>query len=68
MQSIELKPCPFCSGNAKMRIDTAFGRSEVTVECENCGARCGYVKESVAYCATEKAAANWNRRSNNEPE
>ena len=61
-REIELKPCPFCGGEAKMRIETAFGRSSVTIECENCGARCGYVNESVAYCATDKAAENWNRR------
>lgn len=62
MDELKLRNCPFCGGNAKMRIEAAFGRRSATVECENCGARCGYVEESINYCATEKVAENWNRR------
>lgn len=70
--SEELKPCPFCGGEAKL-ITTEFDRKTIAikVECQSCSARAG------GFCATvfdnknalenidnsrEKAIEAWNRR------
>lgn len=59
---IELKPCPFCGGDAT----TVFYTGYIYVSCENCGATSEMVKVSKEYCAAEKEAAEaWNRRAEN---
>ena len=49
---IELKPCPFCNGKAKM-----MGITFVYVKCLNCGV------ETMGYKEEEDAAFAWNQRA-----
>lgn len=52
--SDELKPCPFCGGEAKCEIQD--GEMFYFVECVDCGnATCGWVYES-------RAIEKWNAR------
>lgn len=57
----ELKPCPFCGGKAKSRVDYKKETEtyEWIVECIICSARTGFRKE------LEDAVEAWNRRANN---
>lgn len=64
MSDMELKPCPFCGGTAKVEL---FNRPmavkmSARVVCEICGAKSESIDENVGYCAKEKAAEAWNRR------
>lgn len=52
---IELKPCPFCGGEAELVIDEPF-RGFTFVECHECGARGSISKEREAIKA-------WNTRA-----
>lgn len=69
---IELKPCPFCGGEAKEKTfrseQTIFCRSRTFIyyECERCEARTKAFPESVEYGAKAKAAEAWNRRPEDE--
>lgn len=58
---MELKPCPFCGGTAKMKFgpDSVY----VYVECAVCGARAHIKEQSVKYCAMDEAEKAWNRRA-----
>lgn len=48
----ELKPCPFCGGEAKA---TEYAKQDYTIECKKCGAEIGWrPKASAIRC--------WNRR------
>lgn len=47
---IELKPCPFCGGNAYI------GNGRTWVRCVECGAETG------CYDTEEEAIEAWNRR------
>lgn len=51
----ELKPCPFCGGNAKFRSDFCYGR-KYHVECEDCGVK------SPHKLISEDAIRAWNER------
>lgn len=63
---IQLKPCPFCGGKAKMEdwddqwIDWKYG---TTIHCESCGAG---ISEVIAYGEDfhERAVKKWNTRAN----
>lgn len=55
----ELKPCPFCGGDAKEFTGEDAKPYRWTVECENCGAHVG---EETRY----KARLKWNRRAGEE--
>lgn len=59
----ELKPCPFCGGEARQHAAFACGASDmvgVYVECDGCGA-CS--KTAWGEGAQERSAAAWNSRA-----
>lgn len=63
----ELKPCPFCGGDAKLKTDTRYPRpaceprKAFEIVCQNPECIIGFVDEK--YFLTEKQAIEaWNRR------
>lgn len=56
MHEIELKPCPFCGGDAEMRHGKHQGLDTCYVGCLYCGARSDYEH------GEENAAELWNGR------
>lgn len=65
---IELKPCPFCGGEAEYVYRAGIliaALCPVVVKCKECGAVTAYVDASTEYCAKDKAAELWNRRTEN---
>lgn len=52
----ELRPCPFCGGDAKEFTGEDAAPHRWTVECDSCGAHVG---SDTRY----KARAKWNRRA-----
>lgn len=56
MGDMELKPCPFCGGDAKEFTGEDAAPHRWTVECDSCGAHVG---SDTRY----KARAKWNRRT-----
>lgn len=69
MSMNELKPCPFCGGEAEyvVRRDGMLIATlcPVAVKCKECGAVAAYVEASTEYCAKDKATELWNRRVEN---
>ena len=53
----ELKPCPFCGGEARL-IEAECGTTIHAVECVLCQAKIGWFDEK------ERAIEAWNNRSN----
>lgn len=58
--SVNLKPCPFCGGEAELFVreftDAEANFGNATVDCSECG--CGF-----GYCCTEaEAITAWNTR------
>lgn len=60
----ELKPCPFCGGEAKISKDAYFGDVYCWVECRVCKSRTSNIHQNIAYCAYDQAAELWNARVN----
>lgn len=61
-----LKPCPFCGGQAKPIIEENAWDSYVFVECQKCGATTkkeDYVFEFEEPGAMSRAVESWNRRA-----
>ena len=58
----ELKPCPFCGGEADSPVATAFTRDgtgyEFYVQCDKCCAKADFF-----YNTPDEATAAWNRRA-----
>lgn len=55
LKMIEIKNCPFCSGEARIK---RCGSGYFKVVCDQC-------KTGTAHCASiESAVKKWNRRSN----
>ena len=66
MANIELKPCPFCGGSARMRkVMRVNGKPPYyEVLCDDTTERhCGVAPLSDKYADAESAAAAWNRRA-----
>lgn len=77
IKDIKLKPCPFCGGEAELKLNGNLGFTtedptlaySVYVYCRNCEARTKNIYRAVNYNALEVAASQWNlrmSRDNNE--
>ena len=72
MKETELKPCPFCGGNAELYDDTECGGFGLYVKrffviCEECHASGGEANDYVDKGNLKKLAIKrWNRRTDNE--
>ena len=60
----ELKPCPFCGGNAAVYVDVG-----VKVICQNCHIQTEPLKDMISACgvwgnATKSVVDAWNGRVN----
>ena len=65
---IDLKPCPFCGGEAKPLVRKQKGKKQVSIKCKACNARSGVVILDVwedSAPAVEDVAKYWNRRTDN---
>ena len=76
----ELKPCPFCGGEAEIHIQPVCGEKGVCVRCKKCKSRskfdyfdCTYQYyhgEENVFISKERATKDivklWNRRANDE--
>ncbi len=62
-QKIELKPCPFCGGEAAYK--ELSGGSHIMVKCAECGIGTEAFRNHIYYCAADKVAEVWNRRADN---
>lgn len=59
----ELKPCPFCGGEAEVGLDQgSFGMSYAFAYCKNCKARSKQFAVRYDICAKDEAINAWNRR------
>ena len=52
----ELKPCPFCGGEAEKRIFSKV-KIYICIRCYDCGAKTEEIQENVHYSAEEVAIA-----------
>ena len=81
MKETELKPCPFCGGEAEVREGFVYADNAVLIRCQKCFVKTEKVlinhpkityygtDESTRYTkeqAIQKAAEIWNRRADNE--
>lgn len=58
----ELKPCPFCGGNAEIFQGRFDDKDASYVMCRLCAARGGIFPVSPKYASNERAILAWNRR------
>lgn len=61
MKDIELKPCPFCGGEAELNKSFTNNWSAY-VMCSDCSARTALFVQSIDWCANDEAVKAWNRR------
>lgn len=55
---LDLKPCPFCGGEASLAVVTTTGVDRYRVYCPACG-----VTTWPRFKESRKAIAAWNRRT-----
>lgn len=60
----ELKPCPFCGGEAEIEHIFRFGTDYSFVRCVKCRVITKPIIKSFLYSSDERAAEAWNRRVN----
>lgn len=60
MPETKLKPCPFCGGEAYLLNES---NCMVYVKCKVCKVETGGVHVEAGYCANDKAAEAWNKRT-----
>ena len=62
----ELKPCPFCGGEAKLVNQKVMGGYDYSfVRCKKCDIGTQKYEVSTEYCSSDKAISTWNRRVDN---
>lgn len=64
---IELKPCPFCGGEAMLDYE-CYGGGKSFVYCKSCRISTERFEISREYASDEKAIEAWNRRVSDEPD
>lgn len=60
--SEELKPCPFCGGQAVMGTTYRNGFFTCTIECDKCYIRTQDITSDILELARQDAIEAWNRR------
>ena len=60
MSEQKLKPCPFCGGEAKLKIIPKYYGDIYWVKCEECNA------ETPSDFEKDEAIEAWNRRANDD--
>ena len=61
---MELKPCPFCGGNAM--LDHDFMEPGMSyIRCEKCGIESVHFIKSFEVASDDQAIKYWNRRADN---
>lgn len=66
---IDLKPCPFCGGEAKPLVRKQKGKKQVSIKCKTCNARSGAIVLEVweeSAPTVYEVARYWNRRADKE--
>ena len=67
MQEKELKPCPFCGGEAVLETFNTRKGYEATIQCNG---RCILYMSTITYDTEKEAVENvvkaWNRRADDE--
>ena len=64
----ELKPCPFCGGEAHFVETSADSDTEFHAQCKSCGAEIGYwvpytAGDELRLIATQDVVTRWNTRT-----
>ena len=64
MKTNELKPCPFCGGEARVCVDEHIdSHTYYSVECDDESYECaGAMMDEMAYGTKEEAIKAWNTR------
>jgi Lar family restriction alleviation protein len=65
MKESEIKPCPFCGGEAELRIASEIWRSCGKVEIGGWKVACKKCEIETALENRDTAIKKWNRRSDN---
>lgn len=62
----ELKPCPFCGGEAELSNGRYDGKLTSYVMCKECRCTGEFFFVSPKYASAIKATEAWNRRAKND--